>query len=508
MKNLICIFFSLSIFAQSGSFDSSFGVAGKVTYCFNPGSSYVNVDAGFQTSGKIVTYNDNYSIVGASLIRWNSNGTLDTTFGVNGFVNFIQSGPFINGGQAARQMIIQPDDKIIIMGSQQNNTYPNGYWIARLLPNGALDATFSGTGYRDLSFGTLQDRGRCIALQPDGKILIGGTSGNAAEFFTVARLNSNGSLDTAFGTNGVVQTAFSSLQSFAEKIAVQPDGKIVVGGSTADPLRANEFALIRYQSNGSIDTTFGTNGKVISSISPYSDVIGDIVIEPSGKILTAGVYSSESSPRMCMVRYLANGSMDTTFGQNGLVIHPDYFTKYCNIARQIDGRILLAGGFTGVYFLTTRYNANGTKDLSFGINGEVNLFPTLYGYTAKVLLQPDNKIVVTGITTAINNEGNQSICPTVIRLNPGTLDVTNNAVASVVVYPNPSNGIFQLSFTSLTPQEAVYVVYDIVGKKLIEKKVLITDNTIEINFFDYPAGVYHLRISAGEMTLNKKLVKK
>lgn len=133
------------------------------------------VRVSFQSSGKIVTCDIVGSQDVATLIRWNTDGRIDTTFGNagTGIQTYFNNPPFVNGEYTPYRMTIQADDKILIMGSQQNPTYTNAYSVARLLPNGGLDTSFNGTGYLDLSFGTAQDRGRCIAMQNDGKILMG-----------------------------------------------------------------------------------------------------------------------------------------------------------------------------------------------------------------------------------------------------------------------------------------------------------------------------------------------
>ena len=400
---IIYLLFTYYCYSQAGSFDTTYDIDGIATYCFDLGNANIGLDAAFQSTDKVVSYNNNGNAVGARLVRRNTNGSLDTTFGVGGIVNFTLTPPFNVATYYPYKMVIQPDDKIIIMGLQQGNIYPNAYWIVRLLPDGALDTSFNGTGYKDLSFGTLQDRGTCVALQVDGKILLGGTSGNTAEFFTVARLNSNGTLDTGFGNGGKAQISFNGNESFVQSMVVQTDGKIVLGGYTVSG--AKDFALARVNGNGTLDTTFGTNGKVITTLnSSYSDLITDLVIEPNGKIIAGGCTSSENNPWMCMVRYLANGTIDNSFGTNGVVINNDDNSRNCTIARQVDGKIVIGGCFDGSFFIVARYNNNGSKDTGFGTNGFVNPFPLIYSYAAKILIQPDNKIVACGAKYSATNQ--------------------------------------------------------------------------------------------------------
>ncbi len=485
--------------SQAGSFDTTFEIDGKATYCYAFGVANICNDGGLQSSGKIINYSNSNNLVNWRLIRWNANGTFDTTFGIGGFVTNTQLDPFINGGHYPYKMLIQPDDKIVIMGTQQNNTFPNAYWIARLLPDGALDTTFNGTGYKDVSFGTIQDRGTCVALQADGKILLGGTSGNTAEFFTVARLNSNGTLDTGFGNGGKAQISFNGAESFVQSMAVQPDGKIVLGGYTVSS--AKDFALARVNSNGTLDTSFGTNGKVVTTLNTsYSDLITDLVIEPNGKIIAGGCTSSENSPRLCMVRYLANGSLDTTFNSTGILINQINYSRNCTIARQVDGKYVVGGGFDAAVFEIYRYNNNGSIDTSFGVNGIVEPFQG--EYASKVLIQPDNKIVVCGGTYSATNQG----CAAVVRLNAGTLNVDEFANGNVVVYPNPTSGV--VSFDNSESQYEKVGIYNYLGQEVIKSSLFGMGNNTMINLSGLSSGVYLLRFEGKGKSGMARVVKK
>ena len=493
--------FACGCFAQAGSFDTTFDTDGKTTYCFAFGVTNIGIDGGIQSSGKIITYNNSAAAVTARLIRWNTNGSLDTSFGINGFVNFTSTSPFYNNQTYyTYSMVIQPDDKIIIMGTQQGNLYSNAYWVVRLLPDGALDTSFNGTGYLDLLFGSQQDRGTCIALQPDGKILVGGTSGNTAQYFTMARLNTNGSLDTTFGTAGKVQTPFAGDESFAQSIAVQTDAKILLGGYTVNIPHAKDFALIRYNANGSIDTGFGTNGKVVTTISDNSDLITSLIAQPDGKIIAGGFSSSENNPWMCMVRYLANGAVDTTFGVNGIVINNDDNSRNCSIARQVDGKIVMGGCYDGSFFLVIRYTTNGTKDTTFGTNGVVNPSIGAYGYASKVLIQPDNKIVACGVTA---DAGGQA-CPTAIRLSPGTLGVEEFERGNIIFYPNPTSGLVHIKIPYTNNKKYQATLYNLLGQKVLEQSDVVDNSTIDLSYLH--KGTYIIVLRNGDEVITKTLL--
>lgn len=503
MKNtLFLLLFSCSCFSQvAGSLDTSFNFTGISTRC-NYTLPNVNIlnSSFFQFNDKIICFSTNYTSCNINLTRFNGDGSIDNSFGTNGVITNTMCSVFINGGYYPYNMVIQPDNKIVIMGLQQNSTYPNAYWVIRLLPNGDLDPSFNGNGYLDVSFGTVQDRGYCVALQPDGKILLGGNTGDSAEFFSVARINSNGTLDTTFGVNGLAKTAFSALESTPISIAVQPDGKIVLGGYTVTSY-AQDFALARFNSNGTLDTTFGDNGRVITTVDyTSSDRISKVLIEPDGKITAVGDTSFTNNPYTAMTRYLSDGTLDSTFGVSGIVLAPDIIGRYPTFARQIDGKYVIGAGGDAGFFQVYRYNHDGTIDTSFGTNGSAFTIPFAENASA-VLIQPDNKIVVVGNT--VRPDGLE-ICTTVFRFNPGVLSTNNYAVTNVKLFPNPTNDT--IYFDNSTTQFKSVAIYNHLGQEVeIQKVGATTNEKIELNFLSN--GVYVLKFFGEEVSLFQKVIK-
>lgn len=301
-----------------------------------------------------------------------------------------------------------------------------------------------------------------------------------------------------------MQTSFSGSESFAQSIAVQYDEKIILGGYMVHLPHAKDFALIRYNADGNIDTGFGINGRVITTIGENSDLINEIIIEPDGKILAGGYTSSESNPWMCMFRYLANGRIDSSFGVNGIVINNDDNSRKCSAARQVDGKYIMVGCPDGLYFLIIRYNSNGTKDSSFGTNGVINAFPVTYGRAFKVLIQNDNKIVACGST--YNPDFSQG-CFANVRLNPETLGIDEFFQNDLELYPKPSHRVFKLNFTNALSEKATYVVYDMLGKKLLQKELPEGITSAELQLGNYSKGIYLLTITLGNYTVSKKMMK-
>ncbi|MEM0542599.1 T9SS type A sorting domain-containing protein [Flavobacterium sp. j3] len=500
MKSYFLLLFILSfkVLAQAGSFDNNFDMDGKNTNCFS--QTFYNTASHFQSNGKVVSAGGNQILCNVSISRFNVDGSLDTSFGINGNVENSICNVFPNGNSYySLDMVIQPDDKIVIMGLIQNNI-GNAYWVVRLLPDGALDPSFSGDGYLDLSFGTEQDRGTCVALQLDGRILVGGTSGSAAQFFTVARLLSNGDLDQTFGNSGVVQTPFSGTESFANCITVQNDGKIILGGYTVNTPFAKDFAMIRYTSSGAIDTGFGNNGKVITTLNnTFSDYIDRIIIDLQGRIIASGCSSFEVNYKLAMARYTPTGLLDTTFGNNGIII-TNTNSRNSDVALQIDNKIVLVGGVDGGVFSILRFLENGQIDTNFGNNGLVEGFPE--GYASSVLIQPDNKIVVTGNTP---NPDFNAVCSAIIRLNPGTLSTEAFSDSVVKLYPNPTSGV--VFFDNSESMYEKVSVYNYLGQEVLKPFDCAQGGNTSLNLSNLSNGVYLVKFEGNGTNGVAKVVK-
>jgi len=241
---------------------------------------------------------------------------------------------------------------------------------AAIAQAGHLDKTFANHGIFSDSFSGETNFATAVVLQPDGKILIGGQTGDS--FGGVIRLNTNGTLDNSFGTEGVMELKFRVVDNVVSGLAVQSDGKIVVAG-TGIP---GGGALDRLNSDGSLDTSFGTDGSVF--VFPMNP--GQLVLQPDGKIVLVGNTALSFNPTVfAMQRYNSNGQLDTMFGSGGTapLLNPGA------IVLQPDGKFLIAG--------LDRYNSNGSLDNSFGVHGQA---ATLAG--GAIALQANGQIVTAG----------------------------------------------------------------------------------------------------------------
>lgn len=273
--------------------------------------------------------------------------------------------------------------------------------------SGTLDPTFGDNGVT-FAFGPSRARANALAMQFDGKIIAAGYSlGTTYYSFAVARFNENGSLDSTFGTGGMVKTSITAYNALASAVAIQSDGKIVVAGSSSNGTY-NTFGIARYNPNGTLDTTFNTDGKRESVFGDLGSVASALAVQSDGRILAVGETSSSASATgsdFAMARYNLDGSNDTSFGVGGKVT-TDLGTiddRAYDVVVQADGKILLAGQRGAGAFALVRYNPNGSLDNSFGASGIVTTTIKENNYAYAVALQADSKIVLAGWVGDLTN---------------------------------------------------------------------------------------------------------
>jgi uncharacterized delta-60 repeat protein len=400
---------------MAGDLDISFDGDGKVTTDFATTEFGGALDRAYsvaiQTDGKILaagrSFTGNGEQYNFALTRYNSNGSLDTTFDGDGKVTT----DFGGGDDHAYSISIQSDGKIVVAGESYNGSKRFDFALTRYNSNGSLDTTFDGDGKVTTDFDGGDDGAYSVAIQSDGKIVVAGKRYKVVggDDFALTRYNSNGSLDTTFDADGKVTTAVGSSNDYARSIAIQSDGKIVVAGNSLNGSRS-DFALTRYNSNGSLDTTFDGDGKVTTDFGGGDDHAYSVAIQSDGKIVVAGFSGIGTSDfkDFALTRYNSNGSLDTTFDGDGKVT-TDFGRNLedhaYSVTIQRDGKIVVAGMSEhvrgGYDFALARYNANGSLDTSFDGDGTVTTtigihnFGQNYG-AFSVAIQSDGKIVVAG----------------------------------------------------------------------------------------------------------------
>jgi uncharacterized delta-60 repeat protein len=408
----LSIFVRTSSAAADGDLDPAFGSGGKVVTDFSNRSNGANAIA-LQSDGKILVAGSVLSAQGPpdiAVARYNTDGSLDASFGTGGRVTT----DFIGQTDVASAIVVQPDGTILVAGTANMGSATQfDFALVRYNSNGTLDSTFGTGGKVTTDFNGGLDQATSIGLQTNGKIVLAGFATAGDAHTALARYNTNGTLDTSFGdlSTGKVVTNINNTRDFANALAIQSDGKIVVGGSTLVPMFGFiMFSMARYTSGGSLDATFGSGGKVTTQVvfgDGEDDAIFALAIQIDGRIIAAG--QANFAQDFGMVRYLANGALDTSFGTNGIVTTDFGGTtdRALGMALQVDGKIVLAGaanlttGSTGDFGLA-RYNPSGSLDSTFGTGGKV---VTDFGGNVEngrgIVIQSDNKIVVAGSTATV-----------------------------------------------------------------------------------------------------------
>lgn len=382
-------------------------------------------------------------------------GTLDASFGNSG----IATVAFDSSSTEAYCSAQQADGKSIIAGSSIDSV-KNKFVISRLNVDGTLDSSFGIFGKKTLNFPiSINNYANAVAIQTDGKIVIGGSGKEQTTFsqqFLLIRLNITGSLDSTFGNDGVVYTnpgyRFSSIQ----RIIAKPNGKILVCGfdDPRTPTYSIRMCLGQYNSNGTLDSSFGING-IANIVTPYIDTRSyAMVFTSQNKILLAGRVCLDGNCQnadFAIVRFLNNGLVDSTFGTNGLVSANviDSVDGGCSVAIQSDDKIVMAG-FGNSSLGMIRYKPDGITDSTFGINGKVLMNGVAF---PQIHILSNGKILVT--TTESHVPGTPGNFKLIEYNNDGTI---NNGFGNIGTVVTTLPGINASGQTSLIQTDGKIVV--------------------------------------------------
>lgn len=405
IKFLIVFFLCLyqeNLKAQIGSMDYSFGNNGVVFSTFN---NAINIGKGIvqQADGKLVVGCQTGNVT--MLVRYKQNGTIDSTYGVNGVFN---SQPFA-GNLGCSIIGIQPDGKVVI-GATTGVTNAYRFAVIRVDTTGNYDYSFGINGFClvDFNTGTSGSDIPCAMLIKDNTTfyLAGECSNGANQDFAIAKYN-NGILNNSFGTNGMFSLDFANGNDYATGIKWNSTGDIIVGGKAHNGSNY-DFAIIAIDTNGNLISNFGNGGKKIFNFLNQDNFCEDLAIQTNGKIILTG--SSGNSQDVLTIRLNTNGSLDPTFGTNGAK-----FTNYngtdivTSVVVQDDDNIVVSG-YTGnginYEVMVIKYLPNGTLDPAFDFDGIATTSIAGGGinvYTSEMLLQKDGKVVAVGYKTLNSN---------------------------------------------------------------------------------------------------------
>ena len=388
--------FAMTRYNTNGTIDTTYGASHNGTQLEPLGSGDAEAfGAAFDGSGRLVVAGhvrsdkDRFAIA-----RFNADGTLDDTFGGGG--SAISVGPGDSGGHA---MAMQPDGKILVGGYSMNGAQ-KVFTVVRYNANDTIDTTY-GTNGAYIASGTAGIV-TAMALQSTGKLVIAG----GLPTVRMQRLNADGTLDTTFGTGGTV-TLGTGIQS-AQDMAAYPDDRVVVMGlATGD---SNAMAVARLGADGAIDSTFGTSGMTMVAGGGFGGGAGGVVLNGDGSLVVSGSYNSGAVANVLVAKLMTNGALDTTFGTNG--------TTRVQVSGIESGRGIAARPGGGYYVVGTSFLASSsvtdTLALALTANGQLDPAFNSTGYNVADLgsapaaanasaLQPDGKVVVAGKVCLVHN---------------------------------------------------------------------------------------------------------
>jgi uncharacterized delta-60 repeat protein len=420
--------FAVARYKTDGSFDSSFGVNGIQVSDF--GHTSVATCLAIQSDGKIVVAGYVNSVplgpVGLAAIeiaRYNIDGSLDLSVSSN----FYDGNPMYDPSQRAYSIAVQSDGKIVLGIIVSLAPAPRGA-LVRYKTGGSLDSTFNTTGLLPLNFDMPVNS---VAIQSDGKILAGTSVDNGTnKDFAVERVNSDGTPDNTFDADAIQTVDFSGNNDTLNAITLQSDGQIILAGFTSDGTHSN-FAVARLNTDGSPDNSFNSNGKQVTDFGSSSDdYINAITIQSDGKLVATGYTNDGVHTYLAASRYNANGTPDNSFDGDGLLTThiTQGNTRFTSTTLQADGKLLTAGytwNGTNYDFVVTRNNTNGTPDNSFDGDGvAITDFGSTRDIARGLVVQGDGKILLAG--SAGDSIG-------IVRYNAdGTLDNTFNGSGKLI----------------------------------------------------------------------------
>ncbi|WP_276482177.1 hypothetical protein [Paraflavitalea pollutisoli] len=519
---LICLYAN----AQSGQLITSFGSGGAALTPVGPGSDEAR-NLVVQSNGKIVVVGHAYNgnDLDFAIARYNTDGSLDNSFGTGGFVTTDIDG----GDDLAYGVAIQSDGKIVVAGDGLQTSYD--FTVIRYLANGTLDTSFSGDGIATVDITGFQsdDHINYMLIQPDGKIVANGyrNAGSNGDFALI-RLNTNGSPDATFGGgDGIVYTDLNGgSEDFSSGVLLQPDGKLILCGSSGGG-SVYDFAAVRYNANGTLDASFGTGGGVLYSIGGDDHCYAS-ALQADGKIVLVGWADMSGQDDFGTIRLKSNGSLDSTFGVNGIVttnISPGPSDDQAiGVALQPDGKIVLCGNSWNGDFNLVRYDTLGVPDSTFDsdgiatadISGGQNDFARKVRLAGQVIYvagwaqQSGNKEFA---LAAFENDGyslrqvfTQS-GPPAVQQRIGVAD--DRAFVRMQVFPNPVVDLLQVRLPAGITGKLVVQVVDGAGKVVRSVDVTASGHglTAMVPVGTLSRGAYRLRILGGSRPLTSTFLK-
>jgi uncharacterized delta-60 repeat protein len=490
MKPSLLLIITAMIFnnAVSQTIDSSFGKNGIVITELSQGVDALHAMA-LQPDGKIIA--SGFSNSRLTLVRYNTTGLLDSAFGTNGIVNT----SFVCGFGSTYNVSLQANGKIVLLGMNSSTML-----LTRYNNNGTLDRSFGMDGIANITQSIAGSYCSSMKLLANDKIIVTGSIGIDSIF--LIKYNTNGDLDASFGTQGfiktIIPTGYTSIT--AGELCIESDGSILVAANIASqPGGYANFCFLKYHSNGTVNTNFGSNGFVVFETGGInmSGFPAPIQLQKDGKILLAAT----ANTNFVIARFNRDGSLDNTFNATGIAATNvgGIYRKCADMIIEPNGKIVLAG-FIGDDFGSIRVNKDGTLDSSYGTNGIFKIdFGSSYDYGNVIIRQPDNKFVMGGWSSFFCSNRAFGL----IRFSASPSEPEEPVIANdISVFPNPSASLINIASKSVL---ASIALYDTQGRVLLYRKE--NSNTAIVDISGQQRGVYFLKIYYEGGSKTKKVVK-
>lgn len=514
--SMIAVIFSISSAKaqDAGDLYTGFNGTGYYMQDFYSNTDVIN-DIALQDDHKVVAVGISFTAawnVEVNIIRVMPDGIPDVDFGIIGVVNYA---PPVTGYYEAHAMTvcIKDDGKILVAGGVLNESFQFDFLMIQLNPDGSFDSDFGINGISIVNinqFGTLaQD----MVIDDNGKILLAGTVGNSDFMNTpaVVRINEDGSLDETFGDNGVAQLSVVSSDNEFTSISLQPDGKILASGHISlekEPGIYYFAALVaRFNTDGSLDNTFGTDGKVVYDLNGLDDEFFGMDLNADGEIICGGFTNVMwESFDMFVMKLDTDGIPVSDFGDNGVVIlHKEPYNVIYDLVVQPDSKILVCGSIGDFApgnnnFALVRFLEDGTLDGSFGTGGVV--VTDFFGEQDEanaMLLDGNDKIFVGG--KSLNPNGTSRDFTIAAYVNDIFTSVSPLVDSQIVsVYPNPTSGFLTIE----NCKSAEMSLYSIDGK--LQYSATISQEQFRLDVSNLPKGIYALVINGNSGVKSTKVV--
>jgi uncharacterized delta-60 repeat protein len=399
-------------------------VVGVVAWCVGVGGAVGapgDLDTSFSTDGIVMTdiggntddawgvavdsvgrvvvagYSHNGSNEDFAVVRYTSAGVLDAAFSSDG----IRTTDFVSSSDYGRTVAVDAQDRVIVAGHYYNGS-DNDFGVVRYTTDGMLDTSFSTDGIRSTAIGSGHDEAYGVAIDSQGRIVVAGRSYNGTDFdLAVVRYTTEGFLDTSFNADGKLTTAIGSGHDEAYGVAVDAQDRVIVAGHYYNGSN-NDFAVVRYTTEGFLDTSFSTDGMVTTAIGSSNDNGQAVALDSQGRVIVAGYYYNGTYDDFAVVRYTTDGMLDTSFSVDGKVTTTIDSSSDLGraVAVDLDDRIVVAGfsnNGSNTDFAVVRYTSAGVLDTSFSTDGIATTdFDSSDEFAYGVVVDSAGRVVVAG----------------------------------------------------------------------------------------------------------------